>query len=221
MIQIFLKTVSDINEEKGRITTFYFIENILKIFLGAIKNLDNLHPLDYIIDSIGCNIISLEDRNIEKKYITRFLKNTGANNIKNVFKITKSINDKYFNPNNFQNRFILCYETKTEDILGILSEGLKISSTEEQLYGKGIYLYDSFIVSNSDSEKDRTFLLLVEAALENSEDHDLYYCNLDTYSYYKTSDGYMIINLDEEKENNGIIVIRDSMNVRVKYIVEI
>ena len=34
----FLKTDSNIKEEKGRITTFYFIKNILKIFLGAIKN---------------------------------------------------------------------------------------------------------------------------------------------------------------------------------------
>ena len=45
-----LKTTEEINEEKGRISTYYFIENILKIFLGAIKNLDEINPLDYIIN---------------------------------------------------------------------------------------------------------------------------------------------------------------------------
>ena len=219
----FLKTISDINIEKGRITTFYFIKNILKIFLGSIKNLDNLHPLDYIINSLGCNIIELE--NTERYYITKFLKNTGAKNIKNIYKITKSINDKNFNPKNFEHRFILCYETKIEDILGILSEGLKISSLhnkfEENSYGKGIYLYDSFIAPKSNSENDRKFLLLVEAALNSIEDHDLYYCDLDNYSFYKTEDGYKIIDLNEVKDYNGTIVIKDPMNVRVKYIVEI
>ena len=221
----FLKTDSNIKEEKGRITTFYFIKNILKIFLGAIKNLDNLHPLDYIINSLGCNIIELEDSNIEKYYITKFLKNTGVNNIKNIYKITESINDKNFNPNNFDHRFILYYETKQEDILGILSEGLKISSVQdnsrENSYGKGIYLSDSFIIPESFSQNDRNFLLLVEAALNSIEDHDLYYCDLDNFPFYKSDDGYMIINLDEIKDDNGTIVIKDSMNVRVKFIVEI
>jgi hypothetical protein len=221
----FLKTASNINEEKGRITSFYFIKNILKIFLGAIKNLDNLHPLDYIINSLGCNIIELEEKNIERFYITKFLKNTGANDIKNIYKITKSINDKNFNPKNFEHRFILCYETKAEDILGILSEGLKISSVQdnygENSYGKGIYLFDSFIPPKNYSEKDRNFLLLVEASLNSIEDHDLYYCDLDNYSFYKTEDGYKIIDLNEVKDYNGTIVIKDPMNVRVKYIVEI
>ena len=221
----FLKTASNINEEKGRITSFYFIKNILKIFLGAIKNLDNLHPLDYIINSLGCNIIELEEKNIERFYITKFLKNTGANDIKNIYKITKSINDKNFNPKNFEHRFILCYETKAEDILGILSEGLKISSVQdnygENSYGKGIYLFDSFIPPKNYSEKDRNFLLLVEASLNSIEDHDLYDSNLDSFDFYKTDDGYMIINLNKLKDNIGTIVIKDSMNVRVKYIVEI
>jgi hypothetical protein len=84
-----LQSVKEVNEEKGRITTFYFIENILKIFLGAIKNLDNLHPLDYIINSLGCKIIELEDEDIEKIYIEKYLKNTGARNIKNIFKISE------------------------------------------------------------------------------------------------------------------------------------
>ena len=225
-----LQSVNEIKEEKGRITTFYFIENILKIFMGAIKNLDNLHPLDYIINSLGCNIIKLEFENIEKIYIEKFLKNTGASDIKNIFKITESKNDVNFNPNNFERRIILCHGTKIENILGILSEGLKISPAQAKfqgnMYGEGIYLSDSFEVSykyskNCLSNDDRAFLLLIEAAIESKEDHNIYKCNLDDYKYFDTEDGYKIIDLDQRLYSRGIIVINDSMNVRVKYIVEI
>jgi hypothetical protein len=95
------------------------------------------------------------------------------------------------------------------------------NKNEENSYGKGIYLYDSFIAQKIYSENDRNFLLLVEAALNSIEDHDLHFCDLDNYSFYKTEDGYKIIDLYEEKDYNGTIVIKDSMNVRVKYIVEI
>ena len=225
-----LQSVNEIKEEKGRIATFYFIENILKIFMGAIKNLDNLHPLDYIINSLGCNIIKLEFENIEKIYIEKFLKNTGASDIKNIFKITESKNDVNFNPNNFERRIILCHGTKIENILGILSEGLKISPAQAKfqgnMYGEGIYLSDSFEVSykyskNCLSNDDRAFLLLIEAAIESKEDHNIYKCNLDDYKYFDTEDGYKIIDLDQRLYSRGIIVINDSMNVRVKYIVEI
>ena len=107
-----LQSVNEIKEEKGRIATFYFIENILKIFMGAIKNLDNLHPLDYIINSLGCNIIKLEFENIEKIYIEKFLKNTGASDIKNIFKITESNNDVNFNPNNLKGELFYVMELK-------------------------------------------------------------------------------------------------------------
>ena len=225
-----LQSNKEISEEKGRITTFYFIENILKIFLGAIKNLDNLHPLDYIINSLGCNIIELDDGFIEKVIIEKFLKNTGANNIKNIFKITESRNDMNFNPKNFENRIILCHGTKTQNILGILSEGLKISPVQAKFqgsyYGEGIYLSDSFELSIAYSKKDssvgdRIFLLLIEAAIQNEEDHSKHGFNINDYKYFETKDGYKIIDLNERKYSNGIIVIKDSMNVRVKYIVEI
>ena len=36
-----------IDEEISRLTNYYYIDNVLKIFLGAIYNLNNIHPLDY------------------------------------------------------------------------------------------------------------------------------------------------------------------------------
>ena len=225
-----LKTIDDINKEIGRISTYYFIENILKIFLGAIKNIDEIHPLDYIINSLGCDIILLEEETQEKINIKKFLNKGGADKIKNIFKIKNSINDINFNPNNFKKRYIFCHGTKTENILGILSQGLKISPVQAnfsgQSYGVGIYLSNSYNVSinysknKQDINKDeRFFMLLVEAALgEEKNDYNVYRTNLNFNNVYMTEEGYGIFNL---VQSEGIIVIKDEMNVRVKYIIEI
>ena len=222
-----LNTTEEINEEKGRITTFYFIENILKIFLGAIKYLDAFHPLDYIIQSIGCNIIELNDCE-EKYYIEEFLKTTGAEEITNIFKITESINDKNFNPNKSIDRYIFCHGTKSENILGILSEGLKISPVQAastgKKFGEGIYLSDSFSISsyyskNKLSDSGKEYILLVEAALDNNGFDQVEGFNVNKKKAFVTIDGYAI--LDGSKSRGGIIVIKNPMNVRVKYIVEI
>ena len=235
-------TVKEINEEIGRLTTFYFIENILKIFLGAIKNLDEMHPLDYIINSLGCNIIELKEQTKEKKYIENFLINTGAKSIKNIFKITESINDINFNPNNFEKRYIFFHGTKSENLIGIISEGLKVSPAQAKFtgnsHGDGIYLSDSYNVSiqyteditkpkkyrkkYDDDEEDRKFILLVEAALgKNEEDYKTKNKDIFDNEVYMTEDGYGIFKFDYYSARNGIIVVKNAMNVRVKYIVEI
>ena len=237
-----LQSTKDINEEKGRITTFYFIENILKIFLGAIKNLDEINPLDYIINSLGCNIIELKDETEEKKYIINYLRNTGASSIKNIFKITESMNDINFNPKNFKKRYIFFHGTKAENILGILSEGLKISPAQAKFtgnsYGEGIYLSDSYNVSIQYSKRDfflfrrrkeddpnnnddKTFILLVEAALgEKSTDYTLHNTNFENQEVYTTEEGYGIFK-SKYMNINGVIVVKNQMNVRVKYIIEV
>ena len=232
------KSIPEIDEELGRVTTFYLIENILKIFLGAIKNLEQVHPLDYIINSLGCNIIELKGDSEEKNYIKDFCIKTGASSIKNIFKIKESNHDINFNPNNYKNRYIFFHGTKSENILGILSQGLKISPVQAEFSGKkfgnGIYLSDSFKLSLHYSKKkeiknDKIFILLVEAALgDNNKDYKEYNINVDYKDIYLTDEGYGIFKFKDFNSlnkyhflNGGIIVIKDEMNVRVKYIVEL
>ena len=226
-------SIQEIYEEKGRITTYYYIENVLKIFLGAIKNLDEMHPLDYIINSLGCNIIELNENSIEKKYIKDFLINTGANSytIKNIFKITESRNDIFFNPNNFEKRYIFFHGTKLENILGILSEGLKISPVQAKFsgnrFGPGIYLSDSYEISiqysiKDNDKKDKKYILLVEAALgEKENDYKTHDCEIESEHTFITEEGYRILKMPPNSIRNGIIVVKNAMNVRVKYIIEV
>ena len=223
-----LKSPEDINIEMGRITTYYFFENILKIFLGAIKNLDEIHPLDYIINSLGCNIIELEENSEESDYLINFLEKGGATKIINIFKIEQSINDVNFNPNNFEKRYIFCHGTKVENILGILSQGLKISPVQADFTGKahgeGIYLSDDFSCSRFYAKKNNSknsYMLLVEAALGvGKKDYITISTNLDFNDVFTTKDGYGIFKFTRSRPMKGIIVIKEEMNVRVKYIIE-
>ena len=241
--------INKINQEISRLTTYYYIENVLKIFLGSIYNLDQIHPLDYVINSLGCTIEEIpksqnsEDPQTEADYIYNFLYSTGANKgqIQSVYKIIHSKHDKIFNLKNHQNRFIFCHGTKVENILGILSQGLKISPVQAKYtgssYGHGIYLSDSFSVSirycnnwnsffgNSINNNIKAFMLLVECAVGKIgpiEDTNIVNMSLDFNDAYITNEGYGIFkNSSNINYGNGIIVAHDETNVRVKYIVEI
>ena len=65
-------------------------------------------------------------------------------------------------------------------------------------------------------------MLLVEAALgEEKKDYDVFKTNLDFNDVYMTEDGFGIFKLSKKIKYNGVIVIKDEMNVRIKYIIEI
>ena len=143
---------SNIDNELCRLTNYYYIENVLKIFLGAIYNLNNIHPLDYIINALGCKIEELPKPSnngqliTEEDYLYNYINNTNYSlaKISAIYKITQSVNDKNYNLNNYDNRYIFFHGTKVENVIGILSQGLKIAPVQAvntgKSFGYGIYL---------------------------------------------------------------------------------
>ena len=188
-----------LNEEINTIRSFTYIEQTLKMFIAATYNINTINPIDYIINVIGCTIERLPQKSKEKEigyseqdllyqYIdktsTKVQRNFyyGNNNtnykVKNIYKITSSINDKKFNPNNKDNKVLLFHGTKVQNIIGILSQGLKIApieaTTTGNKYGKGIYLTDYFSKAaqyvnlskiGSYDNISKGFILVCEAAL--------------------------------------------------------
>ena len=117
--------------------------------------------MDYVINALGCKIEEMpkpENTEIlmtEADYIYNYLYSTISSNhrITSIYKITQSNNDKNFNLNNFQNRYIFCHGTKPENILGILSQGLKKTGDEyfrkyNQKYDVGAYLVYTYEKGN-------------------------------------------------------------------------
>ena len=233
-----------IDFEISRLTTYYYIEDVLKIFLGAIYNLNNMHPLDYIINCLGCKIEEVPKPNsmdqliTEADFIYNYLYNTGAQKdaITAIYKITQSKNDKNFNLKNYENRFIFCHVTKVENIIGILSQGLKIAPVQAvntgKAYGNGIYLSDLFSYSlyycypkNVMTRNTKVFMFLVEVAVGKigiMEDTNVVKMNVSFDDAFITNEGYRIFkNSSRNNTGSGIIVAHDETNVRIKYLVEI
>ena len=241
-----------IDNEISRLTNYYYIENVLKIFLGAIYNLNNIHPLDYIINALGCKIEELPKPQInnqfltEEDYIYNYINKTNSANvpITAIYRITQSINDKNFNLNNYDNRYIFFHRTKAENVLGILSQGLKISPVQAintgKSYGNGIYLSDSFSCSlgycsyaprhflnnrNLYNCNNKRFMFIVEVAVGNiGQNADTFVTNMsmDFNDYFIAEEGYRIFKVPNKLNfRYGIIVAHEETNVRIKYLIEI
>ena len=237
--------MDNIDDEISRLTNYYYIENVLKIFLGAIYNLNNIHPLDYIINALGCKIEELpkpQNNSVlttEADYVYNYVYTTNGNyaSITAIYKITESVNDKNFNLNNYDNRYVFFHGTKNENIIGILSQGLKIAPVQAintgQSFGRGIYLSDSFSCSlsycshpryliNDDCKK---FMFMAEVAVGKiGKDADTSVINMamNFDEYYVTDEGCRIFkNSNKINYGFGMIVAHEETNGRIKYLIEI
>ena len=213
--------------------------------MGAIYNLNNIHPLDYIINALGCKIEELpkpQNNSVlttEADYVYNYVYTTNGNyaSITAIYKITESVNDKNFNLNNYDNRYVFFHGTKNENIIGILSQGLKIAPVQAintgQSFGRGIYLSDSFSCSlsycshpryliNDDCKK---FMFMAEVAVGKiGKDADTSVINMamNFDEYYVTDEGCRIFkNSNKINYGFGMIVAHEETNVRIKYLIEI
>jgi hypothetical protein len=248
----------NIDYEISRLTNYYYIENVLKIFLGAIYNLNNIHPLDYIINALGCKIEELPkpqdngELTNEAEYIYNYVNSTNVTKIPitAIYKITESVNDKNFNLNNYDNRYIFFHGTKVENVIGILSQGLKISPVQAintgKTYGTGIYLSDNFSMSlgycnylfrnytnnrnnrnNINNNNIKFFMFMAEVAvgqIGQFADTNVVNMTMNFDDYFISNEGYRIFKNSQNKKvgyGKGIIVAHEETNVRIKYLIEI
>ena len=162
-----------------------------------------------------------------------------------IYKIIQSENDKdkNFNLNNYDNRYLFFHGTKAENILGILSQGLKIAPVQAintgKSYGNGIYLSDNFSCSlgycsyapnyirnnRTIIYNNKRFMFMAEVAVGNTGPNgDTVVVGMTTNfnDYFTTKEGYRIFKIsNKNKYGYGIIVAREETNVRIKYLIEI
>ena len=218
--------------------------------MGAIYNLNNIHPLDYIINALGCKIEELPkpqdngELTTEAEYIYNYVNSTNGAKvpITAIYKITESVNDKNFNLNNYDNRYIFFHGTKVENVIGILSQGLKISPVQAintgKSFGTGIYLSDSFSCSldycsylfrnfaiNRNNNNNKLFMFMAEVAvgqIGQYNDTNVVNMTMDFNDYFLTNEGYRIFKNSQKKNSvYGVIVAHEETNVRIKYLIEI
>ena len=143
--------------------------------------------------------------------------------------------------NKYDNRYLFFHGTKVENVIGILSQGLKIAPVQAintgKSYGNGIYLSDSFscslgycyhrinMVNNKLNFDEKIFMFLAEVAVGNvgmNADTNIVHMTMNFDDYYTLDDGCRIFkNLNKINYGFGIIVAREETNVRIKYLIEI
>ncbi|XP_001947212.1 poly [ADP-ribose] polymerase [Acyrthosiphon pisum] len=146
-----------------------------------------LHPLDTHYMKLNCAIDVLHSDMNEFNIIQQYIMNTHAEthssyslNIKDVFKVVRSGEEKRFKPfKKLHNRKLLWHGSRITNFAAILSQGLRIAPKEAPvtgyMFGKGIYFAD--MVSKSAnycmaSHGNNTgLLLLCEVALGNMDEY--------------------------------------------------
>ena len=110
-----------------------YIENTVKIILGAIYQSRNLNPIDYIFSAINVKIDLLKKSDCEYDLIYNYINNSEIKPIiKNVFKLKRVEEAETFKSKwgENSNRLLLFHGSKVYNFVGILTNGLKIAPVE-------------------------------------------------------------------------------------------
>ena len=131
--------------------------------------------MDYVYNSISTQLTQLKVGDKEYELISRYVKSAGNHKFKTlkIFKVErKGEGERYASFNKLDNRRLLFHGTSMSNVLGILAQGLRIAPQEAPatgyMFGKGVYLADTFAKSAAYTQgHDTQLMFLCEAALGN------------------------------------------------------
>ena len=145
-----------------------------KIFIGALRRQYEMNPLDYVVQSIPANIKTLSADHSDYKVIQRYLPESIINNLLSIYKVNrKGEAERISKFDKLKTRKLLWHGTGISNVIGILSQGLRLSYANNGMFGKGIYFADMFEKSSgfcydfSRVRKNRYYMLLCEVVLGN------------------------------------------------------
>ncbi|KAL9986739.1 hypothetical protein ACROYT_G000926 [Oculina patagonica] len=149
-----------------------------KILLGAQHRSKEINPLDYVYKSLGCRVELLDPDSDECQLLLEYIHNSREQGgrwsieVEAIFRVSRPGEAERLEdcgvPGNHR---LLWHGTKTENMMGILQQGLRIAPPEASRsgwsLGKGIYTSDSLEKSLNYSGYQSGLVLLCEVALGN------------------------------------------------------
>lgn len=161
---------NDITKEKNKLEDLFDIEAAFKIILGAKLRKNEINPYDYCLESLNIDMKVLnkeadQEYSTIEKYINASFKkspvldknlqnkdlspnNTKINSILAIHAKNEDDPEKKDIFNKFHNHCMLWHGTSVKNLLGILSQGLRIApysaDTTGSAFGEGIYFSDAF-----------------------------------------------------------------------------
>ena len=170
-----------INNESIRLNDLRYMEVVSRILAAANMRVKEISPLDYCFSALNIKMVQLaadsEEFSIIKMYIKTGIRCSAKKLIKNIFAIERSGEKERFKPwLEIGNRRLLWHGTRTENLMGIFYNGLRIAPSEGghngSNLGKGIYFSDAFQRSipfsshfNSNFKGRPSYIILCEVAL--------------------------------------------------------
>jgi hypothetical protein len=173
------------NELKNEIVlleNLTYVENAIKILLGAQLRQREVNPLDYCLSSMRILVEKLVKSCNEYKLLEKYVSQSSVGvKISNLFKIQrKGEGDNISRWDHLPNHRLLFHGSKIFNFIGILTNGLKIAPPEAPatgyLFGKGVYFADLFEKSfaycdsceyddDKGLKKKHKYMLMCEVAL--------------------------------------------------------
>mmetsp|Transcript_43736 Transcript_43736/g.71094 ORF Transcript_43736/g.71094 Transcript_43736/m.71094 type:complete len:1503 (-) Transcript_43736:654-5162(-) len=150
-----------------------------KILLGAQLHIQTLNPLDYVLRAMQVQMtpVTRQENKQEYRAIEQYVNRTDQTlNIKlsAIYRIERHGEEEKFEPfRQIGNRRLLWHGTPAANLIGILSQGLRISPPEApkagEMFGKGVYFADMFPKSfgycRNTGSKSPNYLLICDVAL--------------------------------------------------------
>ena len=132
-----LDNINQVKNEIQIIDNLMYVEKAVNILLGANKQIQKINPLDYIYYSLQTYFEVLEKESPEFETIEKYINNSSnRDTVENIYRITRKGETERINQfKNLGNNYLLFHGTKIFNLIGILSNGLKIAPPEAPMTG--------------------------------------------------------------------------------------
>ncbi|KAJ3172436.1 hypothetical protein HDU88_005760 [Geranomyces variabilis] len=145
----------DIDAQKLKLANILYVDSASTLLLGAHARRHEMHPVDYILTGLKCDLTEVADRASDSfQLVQEYLYDTRGEGsqyeISNLFEADRNGERGRMSKGGFgaQTRMMLWHGTRSSNFLGILSSGLRIAPVgarlSGQMYGAGIYFGDQF-----------------------------------------------------------------------------
>ncbi|XP_041358942.1 poly [ADP-ribose] polymerase tankyrase-like [Gigantopelta aegis] len=169
-----LDRVNEFKKQMTLVSNLLDFEVASKMLLGAMYRKEEINPLDYIYQTMGCKLELLKEDDWESQYILKYMYSTTKSyqhSVEAIYRVEIPRGGKQMKKKDVGNRKLLWHGSGLANFLSILHRGLVVAPPEAPVtghaFGKGIYFSDSFVKSfNYCWSPTRTrLMLLCEVAL--------------------------------------------------------
>ena len=181
-----LDSIQKVNEKLGLVQNLAGIMNAqdainekkAKAKAEELKTGKKPSKIDENYQSLNCDVEYLKPGTPEYQMIDDYVNNTGSGykKLQYAFKINRH-NPEPFDPKQVGNKWLLWHGSRFSNMVGILSQGLRIAPPEVPhngyVHGKGIYMASSLALSEGYSDQ-HGLVFLCEAALGKQMDEIQY-----------------------------------------------